>query len=311
MGAPGTRTSLRRTIDHKSDAVKKPNLAPLWVGLALAIVVVGAGFVVVAQQARTSASSGWKSVQVAQAPNATDISVSPSLGHDPEQTHSASLTSLKPGITGPVVVRAKAEKTPKPVKPDADKSSASEKNAIAAAKAAKAAKRAAATKPGAAASLDASGSKSVALPANPPATVASTGQQLSSASSVPAQPSSQTGVSAPGASSATAPVSQPQPAPEPTEVYAPEVVVDARFITQRRPDYPEIAKQMGAQGTAVVLITIGPKGNVISAKISQSTGNAWLDQAALVAARGSTFQPPKIDGKPATETYRVVYEFAP
>jgi outer membrane biosynthesis protein TonB len=36
-----------------------------------------------------------------------------------------------------------------------------------------------------------------------------------------------------------------------------------------------------------------------------------LDNAALEAAHGSTFQPPLIDGKPATATYRITYDFAP
>jgi outer membrane biosynthesis protein TonB len=36
-----------------------------------------------------------------------------------------------------------------------------------------------------------------------------------------------------------------------------------------------------------------------------------LDDAALDAAHGSSFLPPVIDGKPATATYRITYDFAP
>ena len=100
------------------------------------------------------------------------------------------------------------------------------------------------------------------------------------------------------------------PAADATPVYAPEMVVEARFVHQAQPDYPEVAKEQNAQGTAVVLATIGPNGNVMSTRIDQSTGNKLLDGAALTAARQSTFEPPMINGKPATETYRLVYTFA-
>ena len=113
-------------------------------------------------------------------------------------------------------------------------------------------------------------------------------------------------------------VATPTPAPatatpdaQPTPVYAPRVVVDARFSDRVSPAYPEIAREQGAQGTAIVLATVGPRGNVISVQLDQSTGNKLLDQAALSAARTSRFEPPEIDGKPATETYRIVYTFDP
>jgi periplasmic protein TonB len=110
------------------------------------------------------------------------------------------------------------------------------------------------------------------------------------------------------------PTAQPAaatPDAEPTPVYAPRVVVDARFVDRVAPVYPDIAREQGAQGTAIVLATVGPKGNVISVALDQSAGNKMLDQSALAAARGSRFQPPEIGGKPATETYRIVYTFDP
>lgn len=100
------------------------------------------------------------------------------------------------------------------------------------------------------------------------------------------------------------------PISEATPVYAPEIVVDARFTREVHPDYPEVAKEQNAQGTAVVLATIGPNGNVLSARIDQSTGNKLLDSAALQAARASGFEAPKINGKAATETYRLIYTFS-
>ena len=94
-------------------------------------------------------------------------------------------------------------------------------------------------------------------------------------------------------------------------MYAPTVVVDARFVDRVEPVYPDIAKEQGVGGTAIVLATIGSDGRVISVSIDQSTGNRQLDSAAAAAARSSRFEPPEIDGKPATETYRIVYTFDP
>ena len=109
-----------------------------------------------------------------------------------------------------------------------------------------------------------------------------------------------------------APTAAAEPTATPSEeVYAPQIVVDARFESRVQPDYPEIAREQGISGTAVVLVTVGPKGNVISQRLEKSAGHPLLDQAALNAAAHSLFLPPKIDGKPATETYRIVYAFTP
>jgi periplasmic protein TonB len=107
----------------------------------------------------------------------------------------------------------------------------------------------------------------------------------------------------------TAPPATPTPDAQPTPVYAPSVVVDARFVDKISPVYPDMAREQGAQGTAILLATVGPKGNVLSVEVEQSTGNHLLDDAAMTAARSSKFEPPEIDGKPATETYRIVYTF--
>jgi periplasmic protein TonB len=115
---------------------------------------------------------------------------------------------------------------------------------------------------------------------------------------------------APAATPATVAAADQQPQADATPVYAPEVVVDARFVHQVQPDYPDVAKEQNVQGTAVVFATVGPKGNVLSTHIDESTGNKLLDQAAMTAARQSSFEPPQINGKPATETYRLIYTFA-
>lgn len=97
----------------------------------------------------------------------------------------------------------------------------------------------------------------------------------------------------------------------PNEVYAPDTIVDARFLSRAEPDYPEIAREQNAHGSATILVTVGPKGNIINVRLSKSSGFPLLDRSAMTAVRGSQFAPPFIDNKPATETYRVVYDFSP
>jgi len=99
------------------------------------------------------------------------------------------------------------------------------------------------------------------------------------------------------------------PAPIETPVDASDVIVDARFRNQQRPVYPDIAIFGDEEGTVVILVTIGPDGEIINARVEQASGSLAIDQAALKAAEASTYMPPEVDGQPATMTYRVVYTF--
>jgi TonB family protein len=58
-------------------------------------------------------------------------------------------------------------------------------------------------------------------------------------------------------------------------------------------------------------VTIGPTGNLVDAKISQSAGNMALDQAALAAARQSTYAPKIVDCQPTTGSYYFKVTFDP
>jgi len=53
-----------------------------------------------------------------------------------------------------------------------------------------------------------------------------------------------------------------------------------------------------ATGTARVEVEVGPDGQVISVQLVQSSGDSALDQAALNAARNSTFAPATLNGMP-------------
>lgn len=81
------------------------------------------------------------------------------------------------------------------------------------------------------------------------------------------------------------------------------------MLRKIQPDYPEFVKSAGIQGTASVIVAIGPDGQVQSARIGESSSNASLDNAALAAARASTYSCPPAQGRPGTELYQVIYQF--
>lgn len=315
MSTPVSGKSLRRTLGRHGGDNGAPKRSPRWSGLAVALVLAGGATFVFLSQARTAGTGGWKSLHIAQqsgsaasvrdqVPERATAAPAPAQGARVRviakaQAASHEASAVKPAlkvVAAEAQIRAKIQALLKQrstaAAPAAAKRSAAKVRApFAPARPAPPQRATQVASSAAALPLDSADAQTTAAAAAaPPPTPA--GQQ-------------------PAPKSTTAVVAQAAaPDPAPTEIYAPEVVVDARFINEVRPEYPDIAKETGQQGSAVVLVTIGPKGNVVSAKIGQSAGNAMLDQAALKAARASTFQAPRIDGKAATETYRIVYNFS-
>jgi protein TonB len=112
-----------------------------------------------------------------------------------------------------------------------------------------------------------------------------------------------------GVPTAVPTVAPATPAPTVAPPSGPITATDATFAYQAPLDYPQIAKDENIQGTAIVLVTIGVDGTLVSATIAESSGNASLDQAALKAARESRYQPYLVNGKPVEQQYKIVYEF--
>jgi protein TonB len=109
----------------------------------------------------------------------------------------------------------------------------------------------------------------------------------------------------PGSPGPVAPESPvPSTPPEPLASFAP-----CRMTRKIQPDYPDWAKSAGIQGTAIVILSLGPDGQVLSAHIGESSGNAALDQAALVAARASAYACPAGTGSGVPDLYQVIYTF--
>ena len=94
------------------------------------------------------------------------------------------------------------------------------------------------------------------------------------------------------------------PTEPPEPVFAP-----CRMVRRIQPDYPEGVKSAGIQGTTIVVVAIGPDGQVVSARVGESSGNSTLDNAAVAAARASTYAcPPTASHQ--TDLYQVIYVFS-
>jgi periplasmic protein TonB len=127
----------------------------------------------------------------------------------------------------------------------------------------------------------------------------------------PLEPVTQTTSSAlPMDAGSPGPAQSPEVAPQPMgPVDARYIIISARFLHQVRCEYPRDAVEHGDEGTAIVLLTVGPQGPS-DFRIWTTSGSPSLDNAALECAKESTYSVPEVNGEPATETYRIIYTFS-
>jgi protein TonB len=76
-----------------------------------------------------------------------------------------------------------------------------------------------------------------------------------------------------------------------TNVPFPKVERKPRLVREVVPDYPEMARAAGIEGKVIVSMVVDTLGNVASAEIYASSGNASLDRAAIEAAYKCGFTP--------------------
>jgi protein TonB len=126
------------------------------------------------------------------------------------------------------------------------------------------------------------------------------------------------------------PKSKPKPAPRPVAALATTGAMtgttsgnpgaaagkpargDSAHATWRnrvRPAYPAAARAAGQAGRVLIVVNVNALGNPAGARISSSSGFPSLDQAALSAARSSTYNPRRIAGIPLPDTISVPYTF--
>ena len=104
-------------------------------------------------------------------------------------------------------------------------------------------------------------------------------------------------VSAPEAVAETAKTKTAAKAAEPEPAATPPVA-SANKALNKAPLYPMLSRRLKEQGTVYLQVLVLKNGKVGQLKLKQSSGFARLDQAALNAVRGWTYQPAVKLGQP-------------
>ena len=96
---------------------------------------------------------------------------------------------------------------------------------------------------------------------------------------------------------AATPVSRPAAAPAPqaapaqsTDNKAAEAAYKARLqnLIAARKQYPRMAEKAEVEGSVVVAFTVMPNGTITGARVAKSSGNEWLDKAAVQAVNATS-----------------------
>lgn len=120
------------------------------------------------------------------------------------------------------------------------------------------------------------------------------------------------------------PQSWPAPAPPtepPTELRAALPAVeagltitppryDAAYLSNPAPAYPATARRFGQQGTVWLRVRVLPDGSPAEVQLRQSSGFAWLDEAALSAVRHWRFVPATQEGQAVAAWVQVPLTFS-
>jgi protein TonB len=83
-----------------------------------------------------------------------------------------------------------------------------------------------------------------------------------------------------------------------------------KLLSRPTPPYTDQARAAGVAGKVRVEITIDEQGRVVAVRVLQGLGYG-LDEAAVAAARGMTFEPAVRCGKPASATFKIGFNFSP
>jgi protein TonB len=88
-----------------------------------------------------------------------------------------------------------------------------------------------------------------------------------------------------------------------------EAAVKPKPLNIVQPAYTDEARAQQIEGKVRVEITVGPDGAVTNVRVLQGLGHG-LDEAALDAARGSTFEPGTRCGKAVATTFTIGMRFS-
>lgn len=82
-------------------------------------------------------------------------------------------------------------------------------------------------------------------------------------------------------------------------------------ISRTPPVYPREAIRRGIGGTVRVQVTVASNGNVERMEVAQTSGNRFLDRAAMEAVRRWRFTPALRNGQPVSATVVIPVDFTP
>ena len=88
-----------------------------------------------------------------------------------------------------------------------------------------------------------------------------------------------------------------------------EIFVPPAFRARQEPAYPERARRAGVAGVVGVRIALAADGTVRQVEVTASSGSRLLDEAALEAARTSTFAPATRNQAPVESEAVANYRF--
>jgi TonB family protein len=108
---------------------------------------------------------------------------------------------------------------------------------------------------------------------------------------------------------ATPAPAQPTPKPTPTPASCARPNVAATTLRAIEPDTPAMAQQQGISGVVQVIVSLNADSKVTGTRV-QSSPSAILNNAALSAARNSTFQTEIRDCKPIAADYIFSVDFS-
>lgn len=108
-----------------------------------------------------------------------------------------------------------------------------------------------------------------------------------------------------------APARRAPPPPVAPAAPAPGDRAQPQPLSTPAPRYPQEALRMGAGGTVRITVTVAPDGSVERQALAESSGNRYLDRAALEAVRRWRFQPATRNGQPVAAEVSVPIVFNP
>lgn len=81
------------------------------------------------------------------------------------------------------------------------------------------------------------------------------------------------------------------------------------LVHRAKPEYPNLERQAGIEGTVLVKVVVGREGKVLDAQVVKSNVTPNMDHAAVLAAKKCRFEPAKNGNLPVPSTVVIPFDF--